>query len=107
MCNLYSVITNQQAIRALFGVTRDEAGNMPPLPAIFPDQLAPVVWQDGADRALGGSRIAGRFEQFSAELPAIVGALHLSPDELTFSNFATLVSEWLQARLTEADDPFA
>ncbi len=43
MCNLYSVTTNQEAIRRLFRVQRDYTGNMPPLPGIFPDQLAPVV----------------------------------------------------------------
>ena len=43
MCNLYSVTKGQSAIRDLFGVKHDRAGNLPPLPAIFPDQLAPVV----------------------------------------------------------------
>ncbi len=48
MCNLYSLTTNQEAIRRLFGVERDAAGNVPPLPGIFPDQPAPVV-RHGAD----------------------------------------------------------
>jgi putative SOS response-associated peptidase YedK len=43
MCNLYSVTTNQEAIRRLFRIQRDSTGNMPPLPGIFPDQHAPVV----------------------------------------------------------------
>jgi putative SOS response-associated peptidase YedK len=43
MCNLYSMVTNQQAIRALFRVRNDRAGNLPPLPGIFPDQQAPIV----------------------------------------------------------------
>jgi len=43
MCNLYSVTKGQSAIRDLFRVTQDRAGNLPPLPAIFPDQLAPIV----------------------------------------------------------------
>ena len=43
MCNLYSVTTNQAAIRDLFRVTKDSAGNLPPMPAIFPDGVAPVV----------------------------------------------------------------
>ena len=38
MCNLYSATTNQKAIRDLFKVTRDDTGNLPSLPAIFPDQ---------------------------------------------------------------------
>jgi putative SOS response-associated peptidase YedK len=43
MCNLYSVTTNQEAIRRLFRVTRDLTGNLPILPGIFPDQEAPIV----------------------------------------------------------------
>ena len=43
MCNLYSVTKGQSAIRDLFSVRHDRAGNLPPLPAIFPDQLAPIV----------------------------------------------------------------
>jgi hypothetical protein len=38
MCNLYSVTKNQAAIRDLFKVGRDTAGNLPPLPAIFPGE---------------------------------------------------------------------
>ena len=34
---------NQEAIRRLFNITRDNAGNMPSLPAIFPDGVAPVI----------------------------------------------------------------
>jgi putative SOS response-associated peptidase YedK len=43
MCNLYSVTKPQDAIRQLFRVQRDLAGNMPTLPAIFPNRMAPVV----------------------------------------------------------------
>jgi putative SOS response-associated peptidase YedK len=43
MCNLYSVTKGQSAIRDLFSVKHDRAGNLPPLPAIFPDQMAPIV----------------------------------------------------------------
>lgn len=43
MCNLYSVTTNQQAIVRLARVINDRAGNMPPLPGIFPDYPAPIV----------------------------------------------------------------
>ncbi len=42
MCNLYSVITNQEAVRNLFGVTADNTGNLPTLPAIAAAPLAPV-----------------------------------------------------------------
>ena len=48
MCNLYSVTKGQSAIRDLFDVKHDRAGNLPPMPAVFPDQLAPIV-RVGAD----------------------------------------------------------
>lgn len=43
MCNLYSLTKSQEAIRALTRAMRDTTGNLPPLPGIFPDTLAPVV----------------------------------------------------------------
>jgi putative SOS response-associated peptidase YedK len=48
MCNLYSVTKGQSAIRDLFSVKHDRAGNLPSMPAIFPDQMAPIV-RVGAD----------------------------------------------------------
>ena len=48
MCNLYSLTKGQDAIRALARVLRDEAGNLPLLPGIFPDHVAPIV-RTGAD----------------------------------------------------------
>ncbi|WP_191058878.1 SOS response-associated peptidase [Geminicoccus harenae] len=49
MCNLYSLTKGQDAIRAFTRAMRDTTGNLPLLPAIFPDRLAPVVHraQDG------------------------------------------------------------
>lgn len=44
MCNLYSEVKGQAAILAWSRAMRDAAGNLPPHPAIFPDQMAPVVW---------------------------------------------------------------
>lgn len=43
MCNLYAYTTSQDEARRLLGVMRDRAGNQPPSPAVFPDQMAPVV----------------------------------------------------------------
>jgi putative SOS response-associated peptidase YedK len=43
MCNLYSVTRSQEAMRRLFRVKRDLTGNLPNLPAIYPDMMAPVV----------------------------------------------------------------
>lgn len=48
MCNLYSLTKGQQAIVALTKCMRDDAGNVPPLPGIFPDYAAPIV-RTGAD----------------------------------------------------------
>ena len=43
MCNLYAYRTPQAEARLLLDVVADHTGNQPPLPAIFPDQVAPVV----------------------------------------------------------------
>jgi putative SOS response-associated peptidase YedK len=48
MCNLYSMTKNQAAIRNLFKVDRDITGNLPPMPGIFPDKMAPIV-RNGTD----------------------------------------------------------
>jgi putative SOS response-associated peptidase YedK len=54
MCNLYSMTKGQQAIRQFTRAARDSTGNLPALPGIFPDFLAPVVFNaaDGV-RELG------------------------------------------------------
>jgi len=46
MCNLYSMTKGQQAIREFTRATRDTAGNLPSLPGIFPDSMAPVVFNN-------------------------------------------------------------
>src|SRR5271170_5391408 len=43
MCNLYSLTKGQSAIRDLFSVKHDRTGNLPLFPAIFPNQMAPIV----------------------------------------------------------------
>jgi hypothetical protein len=49
-----SVFDNNEpkAIRDLFKIGRDTTGNLPPLPAIFPDQVAPVVRMNEGERYL-------------------------------------------------------
>jgi putative SOS response-associated peptidase YedK len=52
MCNLYSAYSTQATMRKTFGVARDNAGNLPPLPGIFPDQMAPIVRLADGEREL-------------------------------------------------------
>lgn len=52
MCNLYSITKGQSAIRALFRVAHDRAGNLPPLPGVFPDYPAPIVRVAAGEREL-------------------------------------------------------
>ena len=43
MCNSYSLTKGQAAIIALVRAMRDHTGNLPPMPGIFPDFLAPIA----------------------------------------------------------------
>src|SRR3979490_3133127 len=52
MCNLYSITTNQEAIRALFRVINSYVGNLPPMPGVFPASPPPVVRNAGAEREM-------------------------------------------------------
>jgi putative SOS response-associated peptidase YedK len=52
MCNLYSVTKSQEAIRRWFAVRHDRAGNLPALPGVYPDGMAPVVRSTGESREL-------------------------------------------------------
>jgi putative SOS response-associated peptidase YedK len=52
MCNLYSITRSQEAMRRLFAIEHDMTGNLPPLPDVFPDQLAPVVRGSDGERQL-------------------------------------------------------
>ncbi|MDR6660820.1 putative SOS response-associated peptidase YedK [Tardiphaga robiniae] len=52
MCNLYSMTKNQAAIRNLFKVDHDITGNLPPMPGIFPDKMAPIVRNSADGREL-------------------------------------------------------
>jgi hypothetical protein len=52
MCNLYSITTNQEAIRALFRVVNRYVGNLALMPGVFPDYPAPVVRNAGAAREM-------------------------------------------------------
>ena len=53
MCNLYALgRQGPDTLRAYYGADRDEIGNMPELPGIYPKTLAPVVLMQGQDRVL-------------------------------------------------------
>src|ERR1700730_9969471 len=56
LCNLYSVMKGQQAIRELAGAMRDRTGNLPPLYGIFPDYSAPIVRNQPEGRELMRAR---------------------------------------------------
>ncbi len=43
MCNLYSMTSNRDAIQQLAKAFNQSLGNLPPLPGIYPDYLAPIV----------------------------------------------------------------
>ncbi len=52
MCNLYSSARSRDEIRRTFAVDRAAAGNLPPLPGIFPDQTASMVHAADVERVL-------------------------------------------------------
>ncbi|MBM9400821.1 SOS response-associated peptidase [Gluconacetobacter azotocaptans] len=52
MCNLFSMTTNQQAIRDLAKVMVDRIGNLPPLPGVYPNMMAPIVRNSAEGREL-------------------------------------------------------
>ena len=52
MCNLYSLTSTQSAIADLVNLWRDDTGNMPSMPAIYPDYPAPVVTQEEGGRVV-------------------------------------------------------
>ena len=52
MCNLYSLTSTQSAIADLVNLWRDDTGNMPSMPAIYPDYPAPVVTQEDDGRVM-------------------------------------------------------
>jgi hypothetical protein len=66
VCNLYSIITNQAAIAALFRVIDQYVGNLPPMPGVFPVYTAPVVHNDDTFREMIMMRGACRRHRSSA-----------------------------------------
>ena len=58
MCNLYSITKGQQAIREFTRAMTNRAGNLPPLPGVFPDYAAPIVRNQPDGRELTMARWA-------------------------------------------------
>lgn len=56
MCNLYSIVSNQQAIRQLAMAFRDSTGNLARMPGVFPDFAAPIVRNTAEGRELALAR---------------------------------------------------
>ncbi|HWJ71927.1 MAG TPA: SOS response-associated peptidase family protein [Kaistia sp.] len=56
MCNLYSMTSNPEAIRAFARAMLDSTGNLEPQPGIFPDYLAPIVRNTTEGRELARVR---------------------------------------------------
>jgi hypothetical protein len=52
VCNLYSNFATQASMAKAFAAKRDNSGNVPLLPGIFPDQMAPVVRMCDGEREL-------------------------------------------------------
>lgn len=52
MCNLYSIVSNQAAIRQIAMAFRDATGNLAQMPGVFPDYAAPIVRNTAEGREL-------------------------------------------------------
>jgi putative SOS response-associated peptidase YedK len=52
VCNLYSMLRSQEAMRLLFPGLIDRVGNLPPLPGIYPDYPAPIIRNSAEGREL-------------------------------------------------------
>ena len=52
MCNLYSLVKGQAAIRELADVMTDHTGSLPEMAGIYPDYPAPIVRNSEGGREL-------------------------------------------------------
>jgi putative SOS response-associated peptidase YedK len=87
MCNLYALRRGQAEIIALTRAMIDKTGNQPPLPGIYPDQVAPIVRNGSEGREL---------------VPARWG---MPSSKKAIFDAATLRADKLRARGKEVDFP--
>jgi hypothetical protein len=59
MCNLYSIVRPRDEMARAFACSSTWTANQPPLPAVFPDQLAPIVRINSPGRNASWSPCAG------------------------------------------------
>ncbi len=57
VCNLYSLTNGQQAILEFTRAMVDRAGNLPPMPGVFPDYAAHIVRNSAEGRELVLARL--------------------------------------------------
>ena len=79
MCNLYAMTTSQQAIRDIAGAMRDLTGNLPPLPAIFPDYAAPNRPKSSGRARVGRGALGNAVACLRAEGPEFQSGRHQCP----------------------------
>jgi hypothetical protein len=56
VCNLYRMMSNQEAIRGITRAMVDSTGNLEPIPEVWPDRVAPIVRNTPAGRELANVR---------------------------------------------------
>jgi putative SOS response-associated peptidase YedK len=85
MCTRYSLTKGQKEIIALINAMYDNAGNVPPMPAIYPDGVAPVVRNADGSSELIKMRwgfpgpLAQKFDSAPSEFSATVHAFVSKP----------------------------
>ena len=61
--------------------------------------VVPALYaQSGRTTLPGGHRVVDEFLAFQAELPAILAAGHMLPEEVTFVDYVTIASGFINAR---------
>jgi hypothetical protein len=84
------VAENQKASQRQFNVTRVSAGNVPTLPAIFPDGIAPVRRTDDDERELLNIRWRMLGPQFCGGATNIRGGAWRAADYSQLGRFTTV-----------------